>query len=223
MPIRVALHHRTTYKYDRRVGLSPQVVRLRPAPHCRTPITAYSLKIQPAGFFINWQQDPHSNYLARVVFPDPVSWFQVEVDLVAEMTVINPFDFFLEPYAETFPFAYEAALEHELNACLVPEPPSAKLTDYLASVDRSPKQMINFLVGLNQQLQSHIGYVIRLEPGIQTPEYTLTQRLGSCRDTAWLLVQILRNLGLAARFVSGYLIQLKPDTKPIDGPEGPTG
>src|ERR1700712_3305786 len=155
MPIRVGLHHRTTYKYDRRVGLSPQVIRLRPAPHCRTPITAYSLKIQPEGYFINWQQDPHSNYLARVVFPDPVHWFQVEVDLVAEMTVINPFDFFLEPYAETFPFQYEAALEHELNACLVPELPSAKLTEYLATVNRSPKQMINFLVGLNQQLQSH--------------------------------------------------------------------
>ena len=223
LPIRVALHHRTTYRYDRRVGLSPQVVRLRPAPHCRTPITAYSLKIQPAGYFINWQQDPHSNYLARVVFPDPVNWFQVEVDLVAEMTVINPFDFFLEPYAETFPFRYEAALEHELNACLVPEPAGTKLTEYLAAADRSPKQMINFLVGLNQQLQSHIGYVIRLEPGIQSPEYTLTARTGSCRDSAWLLVQIMRHLGLAARFVSGYLIQLKPDLKPIDGPEGPTG
>ncbi|MDQ1469101.1 MAG: hypothetical protein QOJ99_581 [Bryobacterales bacterium] len=223
MPIRVALHHRTTYKYDRRVGLSPQVVRLRPAPHCRTPITAYSLKIEPAGYFINWQQDPHSNYLARVVFPDPVSHFQVEVDLVAEMTVINPFDFFLEPYAETFPFRYEPELEHELNAYLIPEPAAEKLTEYLGTVDRSPKQMINFLVGLNQQLQSHLGYVIRLEPGIQTPEFTLTHRSGSCRDSAWLLVQVLRNLGLAARFVSGYLLQLKPDLKPIDGPEGPAG
>jgi uncharacterized protein (DUF2126 family)/transglutaminase-like putative cysteine protease len=223
LPIRVALHHRTTYKYDRRVGLSPQVVRLRPAPHCRTPITAYSLKLQPGGYFINWQQDPHSNYLARVVFPDPVSSFQVEVDLIAEMTVINPFDFFLEPYAETFPFRYEAELEHELNACLGPEPAGEALTAYLATVDRSPKQMINFLVAINQQLQNHIGYVIRLEPGIQSTEYTLTNRSGSCRDSAWLLVQILRNLGLAARFVSGYLIQLKPDLKPIDGPEGPTG
>jgi transglutaminase-like putative cysteine protease len=222
LPIRVALHHKTTYRYDRRVTLSPQVVRLRPAPHCRTPITAYSLKIDPANHFINWQQDPHSNYLARVVFPEPVRHFQVEVDLVAEMTIINPFDFFLEPCAETFPFRYEASLEHELAAYLLPEPVGGKLAEYLANIDRSPKQIINFLVALNQQLQSHIGYVIRLEPGIQTPEFTLTQRTGSCRDSAWLFVQILRNLGLAARFVSGYLIQLKPDVKPLDGPAGPT-
>src|SRR6201995_887343 len=131
MPIRVALHHKTTYKYDRRVKLSPQVIRLRPAPHCRTPVTAYSLKIEPAGYFINWQQDPQSNYLARVVFPDPVRYFQVEVDLVAEMTVINPFDFFLEPYAEQFPFSYEAWQLAELQPFLRTEPLSLRFADYL--------------------------------------------------------------------------------------------
>ena len=220
MPIRVALHHRTTYHYDRLVTLSPQVIRLRPAPHCRTPITAYSLKIEPQPHFLNWQQDPQSNFLARVVFPERVRNFTVDVDLVAEMTVINPFDFFLEPYAEEFPFKYEACLAQELAPFLAVGPPGPKLTAYLKTVDRKPRRAMDFLVALNQRLQGEIRYLIRMEPGVQSSEQTLTSRSGSCRDSAWLLVEIFRHLGLAARFVSGYLIQLKPDVKSLDGPSG---
>jgi uncharacterized protein (DUF2126 family) len=222
MPIRVALHHKTDYQYDRLVSLSPHVVRLRPAPHCRTPISAYSLKIEPAGYFINWQQDPQSNYLARLVFPERVKHFSVEVGLVAEMTVINPFDFFLEDYAENIPFAYAESQRNELAPYVTPEPPGPRMLALLATIDRAPRRSMDFLVALNQRVQSMVGYVIRMEPGIQPCEETLTLATGSCRDSAWLLVQVLRNLGLAARFVSGYLIQLKPDMKPLDGPEGPT-
>jgi len=221
MAIQVALTHKTTYRYDRLVNLGPQIVRLRPAPHCRTPILSYSLKITPKTHFLNWQQDPQSNYLARLVFPEPTREFAVEVDLVAEMAIINPFDFFLEKSAETFPFEYEPALERELRPYLETEPLTPLLTKLLGEVDRSAAPTINFLVGLNQKVQEAVGYVIRLEPGIQTCEETLSLRTGSCRDSAWLLVQLLRNLGLAARFVSGYLIQLVVDQKSLTGPGGP--
>ena len=220
MSIHVALNHVTEYRYDRRVGLSPQVVRLRPAPHSRTPILSYSLRIEPGGHFINWQQDPFANYLARLVFPDKTDHFRVAVDLVVEMAVYNPFDFFLEPSAERYPFRYEPSLQHDLAPYLAKEPLTPRLREFLHSVDVAEQRTIDFLVSLNQRLQRQIRYLIRMEPGVQTPEQTLALAAGSCRDTGWLLVQLLRHLGLAARFVSGYLIQLKPDVKSLDGPSG---
>jgi uncharacterized protein (DUF2126 family) len=220
MTIQVALTHVTSYSYDRRIELGPQIVRLRPAPHSRTRILSYSMRVEPGGHFLNWQQDPHSNYLARLVFPEKTDHFRVQIDLVAEMAVLNPFDFFLEPDAETIPFAYEPRLRKELEPFLEAEEAGPLLTAWLAKVDRQETPTINFLVELNQRLQSDIGYVVRMEPGVQTCEETLGLAKGSCRDSGWLLVQILRHLGLAARFVSGYLIQLKPDVKSLDGPSG---
>ena len=220
MSIHVALNHVSHYRYDRLIGLSPQVVRLRPAPHCRTPILSYSMRVEPATHFVNWQQDPFSNHLARLVFPDKTDEFKVIVDLVAELAVYNPFDFFLEPSAERWPFVYEAALRQELAPYLAAEALTPALGVFVASIDRTPSATIDFLVGLNQRLQREIRYTIRLEPGVQTPEVTLQRGVGSCRDTSWLLVQVLRHLGLAARFVSGYLIQLRPDVAALDGPSG---
>ncbi|HET9270460.1 MAG TPA: transglutaminase family protein, partial [Vicinamibacterales bacterium] len=219
--IKVALHHKTVYQYDRPVTLSPQVVRLRPAPHSRTPVTGYSLRIEPSQHFINWQQDPQGNFLARVVFPNPTTTFSLEVDLVAEMTVLNPFDFFLEPHAEQFPFAYDALQRRELAPFLEVAPPGPRLQAFLATLPRDPRHTITFLVELNRRLQNDVRYVIRMEPGVQTSESTLGLASGSCRDSSWLLVETLRHLGFAARFVSGYLIQLTPDQKPLDGPPGP--
>ncbi|UYN95508.1 MAG: transglutaminase family protein [Enhydrobacter sp.] len=222
MSIHVALHHRTTYRYDRPVSLGPQVVRLRPAPHGRTAILSYALTVEPRRHFINWQQDPQGNHLARLVFPEKTETFDVTVDLVADMTVVNPFDFFLEPQAEQWPFDYDPSLAEEIAPFRKLEAPGPLLRQWLASVDRSKQRTVDFLVGLNARLQKEIGYVIRLEPGVQGCEQTLGLGKGSCRDTGWLLVTILRHLGFAARFASGYLIQLVPDEKPLDGPEGPT-
>ena len=223
MSIQVALHHKTEYHYDRPVTLMPTVIRLRPAPHCRTPILSYSLKVQPAKQFMNWHQDPYSNYLARIIFLESARDFSVEVDLVAEMTSINPFDFFVEDKsAKDFPFTYERNLAVELHPYLEIKESGPKLMDLVRQVRCEGLRTIDYLVALNRRLHQETRYVIRMEPGVQTCEETLAKGSGSCRDSAWLMVQVMRHLGLAARFVSGYLIQLVTDTPSLDGPSGAT-
>ncbi len=220
MSIHVALHHITDYRYDRLISLGPHLVRLRPAPHSRTRVLSYSLTVEPRQHFINWQLDPFANYVARLAFTERTRALRFEVGLVVEMAVYNPFDFFLEPAAEQFPFTYEPALLRDLQPYLATVPQTPRLRAFVDSLDRTPRRSIDFLVDLNRRLQQDIRYLIRMEPGVQAPERTLELASGSCRDSGWLLVQVLRHLGLAARFVSGYLIQLKPDVKAIDGPSG---
>lgn len=224
MAIRVALNHRTEYQYDRHVGLSPQIVRLRPAPHCRTTIDAFSMRVEPQPHFINWQQDPFGNYLARLVFPEAVKCFTVEVDLVAALVTINPFDFFLEPTAEHFPVRYADDVKRDLMPYLQLGETGPALAILVAEISQryaiAERRMVDVLVDINQHVQRLLRYDIRMEPGVFAPEETLFRGHGSCRDFAWLLVHVLRRLGLAARFVSGYSIQLVADQKPLEGPVG---
>lgn len=229
MTIRVAIDHRTTYTFERPVTIHPHTVRLRPAPHSRTPILAYSLDVQPESRFLNWQQDPFGNWVARLVFPEPAKELSINVSLVADMTVINPFDFFVEDYAEKYPFTYPDRLAGELAPYLAPvdetgagSGPGPVVRDWLeqrigGNLRDGSTNIVDFLVAVNQAVNASVGYSVRMEPGVQTPDHTLTSAIGSCRDSAWLLVSVLRQLGLAARFVSGYLVQLTSDDR-LDGP-----
>ncbi len=245
MSIKIAIHHRTEYHFDRLVNLSPHLIRLKPAPHTRTPIHQYSLKVEPEDQFINWIQDPFGNFTGRFVFPEKTRKLVIDVNLVADMVTINPFDFFVEEYAEKYPFKYEEQVHKELTPYFEIKEDGTMLNALLedmaqadlgleatranelannADSDQPPTDkphIVHFLVALNHYIRDHVDYTIRMEPGIQTCEETLEKKLGSCRDTGWLLVQILRHLGLAARFVSGYLVQLKADQKSLDGPSGP--
>ncbi|MGE4529744.1 MAG: DUF2126 domain-containing protein [Acidithiobacillus sp.] len=222
MGIHVVLRHQTEYAFDRLVEIHPHVLRLRPAPHCRTPILAYSLQVEPTQHFLNWQQDPFGNYQARLVFPERARMLKVGVEVIADLTVIDPFDFFIEPEAEHWPFHYDPALRKELAPYLEREEAGVLLQRFLLDIKRRRQRTVDFLVAINQRLQSEIGYTLRMEVGVQSPEETLGKASGSCRDSAWLMVQVLRHLGLAARFVSGYLVQLVADQSPLDGPSGPT-
>ncbi|GAA2000279.1 DUF2126 domain-containing protein [Microbacterium ulmi] len=224
MSIKVALEHYTGYEFARPVSVAPHVVRLRPAPHSRTPIEAYSLDVSPQNHFINWQQDPFGNWLARIVFPEKVSKLEITVGLVADMMVINPLDFFIEEYAERFPFAYEPELAADLAPYLRSVSDSRHTAEWRSALPPLPAEgvpTVSFLAGLNSAVYRDVAYDIRMEPGVQTPDETLARGIGSCRDSAWLLVSLLRQYGLAARFVSGYLVQLASDQKSLDGPSGP--
>ena len=221
MALKIVISHKTKYKYDRSVKLSPHIFRLRPAPHSRTPIESYSLKIKPENHFFNWQQDPFGNYLARVVFPEKTEELSIDVEIIADLKTINPFDFFVEEAAEEFPFEYNDTIKKELLPYLEVTENGPLLKDFLKSLDMTPRKTIYFLIDINRKIYEYLNYNIRMEPGVQSCEETLGQKNGSCRDYAWLFVQALRHLGFGARFVSGYLVQLKSDEQSLDGPSGP--
>lgn len=217
MPTRVALHHRTRYDYDRPVALGPHLIRLRPAAHTRTPINSFSLDIEPKAHFVNWLQDPFGNFLARVFFTEPTSFLDVTVDLAVEMTPLNPFDFFIEPGSDSFPFAYDPWLKKALQPYLEVNAESALLAEFVAELPGDSDQTVSLLIEINRVIAERVKYLVRMEPGVQSAEQTLELAEGSCRDSAWLLVEVLRRMGLAGRFVSGYLIQLKSVELESDG------
>ena len=207
MSLRFALTHRSTYRYARAVGLGPQLIRLRPAPQCRTPILSYALQVEPATHWLHWQQDPLGNFMARVLVTEPVTAFSVTVDLTAEISTINPFDFFVEPEAANWPFIPEPWLAEQLLPYRRLDPLGPLLDAFLQEIPRTPRGTVEFLVNLTARVHQRVAYVQRPEPGVWDTEKLLHKGCGSCRDSSWLLVQMLRRLGFGARFVSGYLIE----------------
>lgn len=232
MTTRVALEHRTTYRFGEPVHLFPHAVRLRPAPHSRTAISGYDLRVEPSGHVLRWHQDPFGGWVAQVVFTETATQLEVTVSLVADLEPVNPFDFYVDDYASTAPFAYPTTLRDDLAAYLRPvdDGPrgsglSPKSTAWVESTiaralggegGEPTLPVVELLVRLNRAVREQVAYSTRMEPGTQTPADTLDRAVGSCRDSSWLLVAVLRHAGLAARFASGYLLQL--ETAGDDGP-----
>jgi transglutaminase-like putative cysteine protease len=207
----VLLQHRTRYRYDRPVTLGPQTIRLRPAPHTPATISSYRLTILPEGHSLHRHQDPSGNFLARVLFASPVTCFEIGVELQAEIGAANPFDFFLEPEVADWPFRYPEDVAAELAPFRVVDAAGPEFAGLVAGIPTAGQPTIEVLTQSARIVKERVSYQVRLEAGVQTPEETLAWGMGSCRDSAWLLVQLLRWRGFAARFVSGYLIQLAGD------------
>jgi transglutaminase-like putative cysteine protease len=210
--VRVTLRHNTSYRFDRSVVLGPHDVRLRPSAHGRTPILEYAFHVQPAGGSVHWYTDALGNRVARCLFPQPVAELRFDVELTADLAPINPFDFLLDLWSSQFPFRYPDELAIDLAPALGADPAAAAMSEWVERVkseflSTGSINTVTLLVELNLRVRREVAYIVREEAGVQAPEETLALAAGSCRDSAWLLTQALRQLGLAARFVSGYLIQ----------------
>jgi len=204
------LLHRTAYTYDHPVRLGPQWVRLRPRPDPRRPAPGYRLRVDPAPLSLHWQMDPAANQVARLVLPQPIAALLLEVALELDMTPANPFDFLVDPEAETWPFRYDTLAADGLAEYRRADHPGPALEN-LRDATRTSGETIPFVLSLAAAVRDRVGYIVRMEPGVWPPDRTLGDAVGSCRDSAWVLVQLLRLHGIAARFVSGYLIQFPAD------------
>lgn len=204
---RVSVKHRIDYGYDHKVLLSPHRFRLAPQRDTQAIIEGYSFVLRPANR-IYWQHDVYGNKMARADFDEKTDFMSVEVTLEIELTSLNPFDVLVDDESQRFPFLYPSIVKNALLPYLQIVDRSSALTAFVGCAEKFHGETLSFLVQLNQHVCNYIRYVQRLEPGVQSCEMTLRTRTGSCRDSAWLMVQVLRRLGLASRFVSGYLIQL---------------
>lgn len=203
----IQIHHETLYSYSRPVFLSPQIFRLKPSAHHCATIKDYNLSLEPGLHELNWIQDAYGNSIARAIFPNLVNYMKVDVSFSIEPVDFDPFSFYLDIEASNYPFEYDLETRKALCPYFDQEIPGVLLSNFINGLNKVNIPITQFLVALNNRLFNEIRYTERDEPGIQSCEQTLSSSLGSCRDTAWLLVQVLRHLNLASRFVSGYLVE----------------
>lgn len=216
MTLKIALNHQLKYSYDRPIILGPHKLGLKPSPHSKSDIFNYSLNIAPKYHNIYWYQDIYGNFIGKLNMFEKTDYLSLEINFLAEIKSINPFNFLVDSHIEKYPFYYTKQEKKELSSFLEIDESSNLLINWVNKNVYNNIYITDFLVSLNQQLASEIKYITRLEEGIQTCEETLRTKKGSCRDTTVLLIQILRHYGLAARFVSGYLIQFKTDDQSDD-------
>lgn len=224
--MRVLIQHRSRYIYERPSLLGPQVIRLRPSDHTRARIETYRLAVSPE-HRMHWQRDPHGNHIARVTFKagQRVAALEMVVELGVEIHPVNPFDFFLDDRVKKVPFRYPDRLDAELAPYLDTGDPAYRLGKHTTELLKQlpwEGDTVGVLIGMNAEIQKRVAYVIRDEAGVWTPEETLVNGRGSCRDSAVLLVAMMRARGIAARFVSGYLVQLTDEGMIPDEPKGVT-
>ncbi|MGI9212205.1 MAG: transglutaminase family protein, partial [Methylococcaceae bacterium] len=215
----VALLHHIEQTYGSRRTVPTHWLRVRPAPHTRPDITAYTIKVTSEPHFLNWVRDPFENYIARLDLPEPVASLGLTVELLADLTPINPFDFLTEPEAAHYPFDYSEQTRKELAPYLNMPPPGSRLTAWLKRLDRSPGYIVEVLSRINKTVHEQVkrlgldwspafpGMESSTVGGIALEEVLISGGF-SPWQAAWLLTLTCRHLGLAARFTSGYRIFL---------------
>lgn len=205
---RYKILHRTYYNFSGKVWLEPHTLRLRPRENHELRIESSDLKITPAAS-LRWHRDVEDNSVAIATFNSPTDQLVIESEVIIQQYNEAPLDFLVADYAIDYPFSYTS----EDMAVLSPYITSTRqqdnklLADWVATVWQPGEriQTYSLLQRLCVHIQQTLVYQLREEPGVQSVENTLSIGSGSCRDSAYLFMEAARQLGLAARFVSGYL------------------
>lgn len=212
---RYQIHHHTIYRYDTSVTFSPHYLRLKPQESDVCDTLSYTLDVSPP-CSVYWSEDIIGNHVAKCIFSTPSDILDIRTVLEVSLGEKNPFAFIVDEYAENYPFAYRPYEQNGLQYYLQVQEQGELFTQWVARFSPLSMYVVSMLREVANAIAMEIRYEKRHEPGYLPAEQTLAEKQGSCRDTAWLLMQTLRALGLASRFVSGYLLQPEDDVPDVD-------